>query len=79
MAVLTLSDDLLEPAKRYAVTQALSLDEGIARLIALGLERACENGSVTGIRFIDGFGEFAVPSDTPVLTTEDLLRIEDEY
>lgn len=31
------------------------------------------------VRLIDGFGEFVAPSGTPVLSTEALLRIVDEY
>ena len=87
MAAITLSDDLLEPARNYAATRALPLDEAIATLIGLGLERAWgEDGAAASqiaespeIRLIDGFGEFAAPPGTPVLSTEDLLRIEDEY
>jgi hypothetical protein len=87
MAALTLKDDLLETARQYAATQALSLDEAVARLIGLGLEYASGGDRAMpprmaespAVRFVDGFGEFAAPPDTPVLSTEDLLRIENEY
>ena len=87
MAVLSLSDDLLKTARQYAENHSLSLDDAIARLISLGLGRAPDEGNASlsqicespAIRFVDGFGEFSVPPDTPFLSTEDLLRIEDEY
>ena len=87
MAALNLNDDLLETAKRYAVTRALSVEAAVALLINLGLERASDQSRAASlrsaespaIRFIDGFGEFVAPPGTPVLSTDELLRIEDEY
>jgi hypothetical protein len=87
MAALTLSDELLETARRYAAARDLSLDEAIARLIDLGLQRASNDDPAVQsrsaespvIRLIDGFGEFTPPPGTPSLTTDELLRIEDEY
>ena len=87
MAALNLSDDLLDTAKRYAATQSLSVDAAVAILINLGLERASDQSRAASsrpaespaVRFIDGFGEFVAPPGTPILSTDELLRIEDEY
>lgn len=87
MASVILSDDVLEPARHYASVRALPLDEALATLIGLGLECVgdeyhaglSQTAASPAVRFIDGFGEFAAPPGTPVLSTVDLLRIEDEY
>ena len=86
MVAVTVSEELLEPARNYARSHALPLDQAIARLIGLGLAHAGADGGsevqpseIATFRLINGFGQFVVPSGTPVLTTEELLRIEDEH
>lgn len=86
MAAVTVSEELLEPARNYARSHSLPLDQAIMRLIGLGLAHAQGEAAsgvppveITTFRLINGFGQFVVPAGTPVLTTNELLRIEDEY
>jgi hypothetical protein len=84
MSSFTLRDDLLEPARHCASAYNLPLEEAVSRLIGLGLARVAADelplhAQGPASRFVDGFVEFAAPAGTPALSTEELLRIEDEY
>jgi hypothetical protein len=69
---LNIDDDVLKEVKRYAAARSMATGAAISYLIERSLSRPL------GTRIEDGFEVFDVPSDSPVVTLEQTLRLEDE-
>jgi hypothetical protein len=69
---LTLDDDLFELAVRQAKLRGLSLSKTVSDLLRRGLS------APTPCEVKQGLVVFQLPSDSPKVTTEHVLRIENE-
>lgn len=69
---LTLDDDVVELAARQAKLRGLSLGRTVSDLVRRGLN------APTPSRDKRGLVVFQIPPDSPVVTTEDVRRIEAE-
>jgi hypothetical protein len=69
---LTLDDDVFELATRQAKLRGVSLGRAVSDLMRRGLAAS------TPSRNQDGLVVFDLPLDSPVVTTEDVRRIEAE-
>jgi hypothetical protein len=67
---LNLDDDIFELVTRQAQLRRTSLGRTVSDLVRKGLV------APTPGREIDGLTVFALPADSPVVTTEDVRRIE---
>jgi len=67
-----IDDDVLEEVKRYASVRAISAGEAASALLKQSLRRPL------GTRIEQGFTVFDVPEDSPIITLEHTLRLEDE-
>jgi hypothetical protein len=70
--VVSIDDLVAESAKQYASAHAVTLDKAVEDLLRQSLIEP-------GIHVVDGFAEFILPPGTPVLTTQELLGVEDEF
>jgi hypothetical protein len=69
---VTLDDDVLELVKRQARLRGQSLGRTLSDLVRRGLSAA------TPAQDKDGLVVFLLPADSPVVTTEDVRRLETE-
>jgi hypothetical protein len=69
---VNLDDDLLEIAKRRAEMRGLSLSRILSDLVRRGLN------APTRAEERDGLVIFRLPDDSPVVTTEQIRRLESE-
>lgn len=69
---LTLDDDVLELAARQAKLRGVSLGKTVSDLLRRGLNAS------TPAREKDGLVVFHLPADSPIVTTDDVRRIETE-
>ncbi|MBN9688774.1 MAG: antitoxin [Verrucomicrobia bacterium] len=69
---LTLDPDVAELAARQAKARGLSLGKTISELVRRGLN-APTSSKVEG-----GLVVFQLPADSPIVTTEDVRRLESE-
>jgi hypothetical protein len=69
---LDIQDDVLEQVKHYAVARSMPTGAAASYLLQQALNRPL------GTRMENGFEVFDVPSDSPVVTLEHTLRLEDE-
>lgn len=69
---ITLDDDVAELSARQAKARGVSLGRAISDLIRRGLN------APTPSVVKDGLVVFSLPSDSPVVTTEAVRRIESE-
>jgi len=67
-----IDDAVLEEVKQYASARAISAGQAATSLIKQSLNKPL------GTRVENGFTVFDVPDDSPILTLEDTLRLEDE-
>jgi hypothetical protein len=65
-------DEIVEGVKEYALARSISAGEAASQLIRRGLK------SGIGIRYEDGIPVFDTPEDSPTVTLEHTLRLEDE-
>jgi hypothetical protein len=70
---LNIQDDVLERVKEYAALHSMATGEAASYLLLRALNRPL------GTRFENGFEVFDVPEDSPVVTLEQTLRLEDEH
>ena len=78
---LSLSDDVLLRARRYARTESISLGEAISRLAMMGLQMAAEPAPQTGPQPDDTLpasGRFPDEQGSTLLTAEEVRRLIDE-
>jgi hypothetical protein len=69
---LTLDDDILEPAARQAKLRGVSLSKTVSDLLRRGLNSPTPSQNKGGIVI------FKLPADSPLVTTEEVRRIEVE-
>lgn len=69
---LNLDDDVLRMAREYARRRSLSLGDAVGELVRSGLTTPRPTKLVNGFYVVD------LPEDSPVVTTEDVRRLEDE-
>ena len=69
---VTLDDDVFELAKRRAKLRGQSLGRTLSDLMRRGLSAS------TPAQDKDGLVMFHLPADSPVVTTEDVRRLENE-
>lgn len=67
---VSLDDDVLELAKRQAKLRGVSLGRALSDLVRRGLSAA------TPAQDRDGLVIFVLPADSPVVTTEEVRRLE---
>jgi hypothetical protein len=69
---LNISDDVLQQVKQFAAARSMPTGAAASYLLKRALERPL------GTRIEDGFEVFDVPEDSPIVTLEHTLRLEDE-
>lgn len=69
---LTLDDDIAELAARQARIRGLSLGKTISDLVRRGLNASTPSRKEGGLLVFD------LPEDSPVVTTEDVKRIDSD-
>ncbi len=69
---LDIRDDILQQVKEYAAARSMPAGAAASYLLQQALNRPL------GTRIENGFEVFDVPGDSPVVTLEDTLRLEDE-
>lgn len=69
---LDIQDDVLKQVRNYAVARSMPTGAAASYLLQQALNRPL------GTRVEDGFEVFDVPDDSPMITLEHTLRLEDE-
>ena len=69
-ATLTLDDDVYEMARRQAKLRGISLGKAVSDLVRRGLT------APTPSREMDGLVVFQLPTDSPMVTDDEVRRIE---
>ena len=69
---LDIQDDVLAQMKEYAAARSMAAGAAASYLLNQALNRPL------GTRMENGFEVFDVPGDSPVVTLEHTLRLEDE-
>jgi len=65
-------DEIVEEVKQYAQARSIPAGEAASQLIRRGLRAGI------GIRYEQGIPVFDAPEDSPIVTLEHTLRMEDE-
>jgi hypothetical protein len=69
---LNLDDDVLRLVRDYARRRSLPLGAAVGELVRTGLTTPKPTKIVNGFHVVD------LPADSPVVTTEDVRRLEDD-
>ncbi len=69
---LNLDEDVLQMVREYAQQRSLPLGAAVGELVRNGLNTPRPTKVVNGFHVID------LPEDSPVITSEDVRRLEDE-
>jgi Family of unknown function (DUF6364) len=69
---LSLDDDILEQAKRYAEDRSLSLGKAVSELVRRALTTPRPTRTVNGLQVFD------LPVDSPRITTKRVLELDAE-
>jgi hypothetical protein len=69
---INLPDDIYEAARSVAAVKDITLGEALADLVRQGLRPPMESTIRNGLRII------ALPKDSPIITLEHTLAIEDD-
>jgi hypothetical protein len=69
---LNINDEVLERVKEYAAARSMATGDAASYLLKQALNRPL------GTRIENGFEVFDVPDDSPIVTLEHTLRLEDE-
>jgi hypothetical protein len=69
---LNIADEVLEQVKQYAASRSMPTGEAASYLLNQALNKPM------GTRIENGFEVFDVPGDSPIVTLEQTLRLEDE-
>jgi hypothetical protein len=69
---LAIDDDVLEEVKIYAASRDLALGKAVSELVRKGLRAPLQT------RVVDGFHVAHLPPDSPTISTERVLELEDE-
>jgi len=70
---LSLDDDVFPLVRRYAEGRSLGLGKAVSELVRKGLKAPVQT------RVVNGFHVVVLPPDSPVVTTEDVKRLQDEF
>jgi hypothetical protein len=65
-------DEVVEQVKQYAIARSVPAGKAVSYLLKQALQRPL------GTRIENGFVVFDVPDDSPIVTLEETLRLEDE-
>jgi hypothetical protein len=65
-------DEVVEQVKQYAIARSVPAGKAVSYLLKQALHRPL------GTRIENGFVVFDVPDDSPIITLEETLRLEDE-
>ena len=68
-----IEDEVLDEVKQYARARTMPAGKAMSYLLKQALHKPL------GTRVEDGFVVFDVPEDSPVVTLEHTLRLEDEW
>jgi len=69
---LNIADEVLEQVREYAAARSMPTGEAASYLLNQALNKPL------GTRIEGGFEVFDVPDDSPIVTLEQTLRLEDE-
>lgn len=69
---LNIDDDVIRQVRDYARRRSLSLGAAVGELVRTGLTTPKPTKIVNGFHVVD------LPADSPVVTTEDVRRLEHE-
>jgi len=69
---LSLDDDLVPHVKTYAESRDLSVGKAVSELVRRGLRAPLQT------RIVNGFHVVALPAGSPVVTTEQVRKLEDD-
>ena len=69
---LNLDDDTVALVRDYARKRSVPLGKAVSELVHKGLTTPTPTRIVNGIHVVD------LPSDSPIVTTEDVRRLENE-
>ena len=69
---LSLDDDVFPLIRRYAEGRSLGLGKAVSELVRKGLKAPVQT------REVSGFHVVVLPPDSPVVTSEDVKRLQDE-
>jgi hypothetical protein len=69
---LSLDDDVLEQAKRYAESRSLPLGKAVSELVRRALTTPRPTRAVNGLLVFD------LPADSPKVTTKKILELDAE-
>jgi hypothetical protein len=69
---LSLDDDVLREVKVYAESRDIALGKAVSELVRRGLRAPLRTRLVNGFQVVD------LPSDSPVVTTEHVRKLETE-
>lgn len=69
---INLDEDVFEAVKNYAGARSLALGKAVSQLVRRGLEAPLKTRKVNGLVVFD------LPEDSPVVTTEQVKKLEAE-
>jgi hypothetical protein len=69
---INLDDDVLQVVKRYAEARSLALGKAVSQLVRRGLDAPLKTRTVNGLVIFD------LPAGGPVVTTEQVKKLEAE-
>jgi hypothetical protein len=69
---LKIDDEVLKEVKQYAAARSMATGEATTYLLRQALNKPI------GTRLENGFEVFDVPEDSPIVTLEHTLRLEDD-
>ena len=69
---LNLDDDVVAAAQQFASSRKVSLGKAVSDLVRRSLNRR------HGTREVNGWSVFDLPADSPLVTSEDVKRLESE-
>ena len=69
---MSLDDDVLQEVKAYAASRDVSLGRAVSELVRKGLRAPVRT------KLVDGFYVVDLPPDSPEISTEHLLKLEDD-
>jgi len=69
---LNLEDDVFEQVRQYAESRSVPMGKAVSELVRRGLTTPLPTRMVNGFQVVD------LPPDSPVVTTEQVRRLEDD-
>ena len=69
---ISLDDDVVQEIKTYAKNRDVSIGKAVSDLVRRGLRAPLRT------RIVNGFHVVELPPDSPIVTSEDVKRLQDE-